>query len=221
MKDSIKVVLVGSCGCGKTSIITRLVSNTFSEEYISTEGGAYNQIDFTYPQFDNKTLNMEVWDTAGQEKYRSLTKIFYKDADIAILVYDITNKASFLELKEYWMEQVQEHGISDISKNIFIFLIHFLVIGMAGNKSDLFNKEEVDENEAKSYAESNGAVFKVTSAFNNSGIRDLFFELGKKYMEKYCVEETGNKTGGNKKKKDQDKLQLNKKEHDKKKKKFC
>ena len=118
MKDSIKVVLVGSCGCGKTSIITRLVSNTFSEEYISTEGGAYNQVDFTYSEFGNKTLNMEVWDTAGQEKYRSLTKIFYKDADIAILVYDITNPESFKELKEYWMDQVREHGISEISKNV-------------------------------------------------------------------------------------------------------
>ena len=92
---------------------------------------------------------------------------------------------------------------------------------MAGNKSDLFNKEEVEENEAKSYAEANGAIFKVTSAFNNSGIRDLFFELGKKYMEKYCVEDTGNQTSGNKKKKDQNKVQLNSKGHGKKTKRNC
>lgn len=60
---------------------------------------------------------------------------------------------------------------------------------MAGNKSDLFDKEEVEENDARSYAEANGAVFKVTSAFMNSGIKDLFMEVGKKYMEKHFVDE--------------------------------
>lgn len=123
MKDSIKVVVVGACGCGKTSIVSRLANDTFSQEHISTEGGSFNQVEFTFPEYQNRVLNMEIWDTAGQEKYRSLTKIFYKDADVAILVYDCTNENSFEELKEYWVDQVKESGGKDISKNA-IYVIY-------------------------------------------------------------------------------------------------
>ena len=73
-------------------------------------------------KFDkNQVLNFEIWDTAGQEKYRSLTQIFYKDASIAILVYDITNKDSFEELQNYWYEQIKDSAPKNIGKFI-IFL---------------------------------------------------------------------------------------------------
>lgn len=113
MGDPIKIVLTGSCGTGKTSIINRLVFDNFQEEYITTEGGACGQITFNY---EDGPLAMDVWDTAGQEKYRSLTKIFYKDACIAILVYDITRRDTFEELKNYWINQLNQFTGTDLSK---------------------------------------------------------------------------------------------------------
>ena len=114
---------------------------------------------------------MDVWDTAGQEKYRALTKFFYKDAKVAILVYDITRMDTFNSVKNFWYEQVKENG----PKNI--------VIGIAGNKCDLYEKEEVNENEAREVAESIGAIFALTSAQNNSGITELFRDVGNKYLD--------------------------------------
>ena len=70
----------------------------------------------TFDEFEGKAIKFEIWDTAGQEQYRSLTKIFYKDAAAAILVYDITRKDSFLELKNYWYDQVKETAPKNISK---------------------------------------------------------------------------------------------------------
>ena len=67
-------------------------------------------------------VKLQIWDTAGQEKYRSMNKIFYKDAKVAILVYDITRKSSFEEVTNYWLEQIRNHGERDIGKNIYIII---------------------------------------------------------------------------------------------------
>ena len=96
----------------------------------------------------NKTLLLDVWDTAGQERYRALTKFFYKDAAVCILVYDITKRKTFDNLKSYWYEQLKENSW----KNIMVGII-------AGNKYDLYEEEEVQENEAREFAKSVDAVF--------------------------------------------------------------
>ena len=74
----------------------------------------------TFDEYGGKTIKFEIWDTAGQEKYRALTKIFYKDAAVAILVYDITRRKSFDEIKNYWYNQIKESGKANISKNKYI-----------------------------------------------------------------------------------------------------
>ena len=114
--QSCKVVLLGESGVGKTSIISRLINNVFGENIISTTGASYAGKTMTFDEFEGKAIKFEIWDTAGQEQYRSLTKIFYKDAAAAILVYDITRKDSFLELKNYWYDQVKETAPKNISK---------------------------------------------------------------------------------------------------------
>ena len=114
---------------------------------------------------------MDIWDTAGQERYRALTKFFYKDAAVCILVYDITKRKTFDNLKSYWYEQLKENS----GKNI--------VVGIAGNKCDLYEEEDVPENEAREFAESIGAVFELTSAQNNTGINELFLNCGYKYLD--------------------------------------
>ena len=111
-----KVVLLGESGVGKTCIIARFINNTFEENLISTTGASYAGKTMTFDEYDGKSIRFEIWDTAGQEKYRSLTKIFYKDAGAAILVYDITRKESYEEIQKYWYNQIKDHAPKNISK---------------------------------------------------------------------------------------------------------
>ena len=110
-----KVVLVGETGVGKTCIISRYINDTFSSNTESTTGASFACKIMNFEEF-KKVIKFEIWDTAGQEKYRALSKIFYKDAAIAILVYDITREESFEELKQYWYQQLKTYGSSDTSK---------------------------------------------------------------------------------------------------------
>ena len=118
-----QVVLLGESSVGKTCIITRFVDNEFNKEIISTTGASYANKTLKFKDYNNKEILFEIWDTAGQEKYRSLTQLFYKDASIAILVYDITNEESYNELKNYWVNQIIEFAPKDISIILFIFFI--------------------------------------------------------------------------------------------------
>ena len=165
-----KVVLLGDSGVGKTCIISRYISGAFDNNSPSTNGASYASKILTFENL-NKTISLDIWDTAGQEKYKSLTKFFYKDAAVAILVYDITKKDSFENMKGYWYEQLQEFG----SKKI--------ILGVAGNKCDMYEKEEVNENEAKEFAEKIGAFFEITSAKNNTGITDLFMNAANRFVD--------------------------------------
>ena len=111
-----KVVLLGESGVGKTCIIARFINNTFEENLISTTGASYAGKTMTFDEYQGRSIKFEIWDTAGQEKYRSLTKIFYKDAAVAILVYDITRKESYEEIQNYWYNQIKEFAPKNISK---------------------------------------------------------------------------------------------------------
>ena len=168
---SVKAVLLGETAVGKTCIIARFINNTFENNIMSTTGASYAGKTMAFEEFGGKCIKFEIWDTAGQEKYRALTKIFYKDAGVAILVYDITRKESFDELKDYWYNQIKECA----PKNI--------VIGIAANKCDLYDNEQVSEDEARNFANEIGAVFKLTSASTNQGIEDLFKGVGCKVLD--------------------------------------
>ncbi len=165
-----KVVLLGDSGVGKTCIISRYISGTFDQNSPSTNGASYASKIITFEHL-NKQISLDIWDTAGQEKYKSLTKFFYKDAAVAILVYDITQNESFENMKNYWLGQLKEFG----TKNI--------ILGVAGNKCDMYEKEVVNENEARKFAEEIGAFFNVTSAKNNTGINDLFMTAANKFVD--------------------------------------
>ena len=168
---SVKAVLLGESGVGKTCIIARFINNTFENNIMSTTGASYAGKTMAFEEFGGQCIKFEIWDTAGQEKYRSLTKIFYKDAAVAILVYDITRKESYEELKNYWYNQLKECSPSNI------------VIGIAANKCDLYDNEQVSEDEARKFADEIGAVFKLTSANTNTGIEDLFKTIGCKVLD--------------------------------------
>ena len=165
-----KIVLIGDSGVGKTCIISRFVSGDFNKNTNSTDGASYATKKLVLPKLKT-SINLDIWDTAGQERYKSLTKFFYKDAAMIIMVYDVTLKTSFDNLKEYWYREVQE-----LSEKNF-------VLGIAGNKSDLYEREQVSEKEAREYAKSINAVFGLTSAQNNTGIDQLFEDVGMKFLE--------------------------------------
>ena len=166
-----KIVLLGESGVGKTSIISRFIKGTFEESLMSTNGASYVCRNLTFPEYENRTIKFEVWDTAGQEQYRALNKIFYKDASICILVYDITNLKSFNALKEYWIEEITNSAPRGI------------VLGLAANKSDLDYNEVVSEETARDFAEEINAIFMYTSACRFIGIDELFHNVGCKYID--------------------------------------
>ena len=165
-----KVVLVGESGVGKTCIIQRYVNNDYNENTESTTASTYTYKVVDYKQY-NKSISFDIWDTAGQELYRAMAKNFYLNAAIGILVYDVRRKESFEALKDYWYEQLKQSGEEN------------MVFGVAGNKCDLFQEEQVSEEEGKKFANSIGAIFHLTSCKESIGIDELFVECGKKYLE--------------------------------------
>ena len=110
-------------------------------------------------------------DTAGQEKFKSIARMFYKDAIVAILVYDITRKDSYDGMVNYWYKELRDNGPDDI------------IIAVAANKSDLYTQEKVPEMEVREFAQKIGAIFRNTSAMTSDGIDDLFVSIGKKILD--------------------------------------
>ena len=162
-----KVVLVGETQTGKTSIIAKLTKDIFQEEVGST---IVNSItNYKIELEDTKTVQLVIWDTAGQEKYRSLNTLFYKDAVIVVLVYDQTQRKTFEEVKNYWIPQIRRHCGEKI------------IVAIAANKSDLFEEQEVSDEEGKQLAEATKGIFMQTSCKTGSGIKELFLALAKKY----------------------------------------
>ena len=216
-----KVVLLGESSVGKTCIITRFIDNLFQQDVITTTGASYATKSILYKDYHNKIIKFEIWDTAGQEKYRTLTQIFYKDAAIAILVYDITSEKSFEEMENYWYKQIREFAPPNI------------IIGIAGNKFDLFNDEKIPEDKAKNFAKEAGGIFRYTSAKESVGIQELFVLLGLKYLDPNFVDDgkflpqtnlagINNENNNNGKNRNRgESIKLNKEKIKEKKKKFC
>ena len=186
---------IGESGTGKTSLINATMGLKFKDVLESTTTNSFSSKTIT---INNKEYVLNLWDTIGQEKFRSLTKIFIKDSKIVILVYDITRKASFNELN-FWLKMIQD------------ILGDEPILGICGNKSDLFVKEQVKEEEVKKYSEEKNIPFKLTSAKNPMSFNKFLEDLVKKYLEK-----RGAGSGGTK-----DKIDLNNKKRNNDKKKFC
>ncbi len=166
-ENSVKVTLLGSSGVGKTCIIKRYTEDSFDENSQTTSGASYSQKPL---MIDNKPIQLDLWDTAGQEKYRSLGRHFYKDAYIVCLVYDITSLQSFEDLKTKWYNDLKTYGEK------------YNVLAVVGSKSDNYEKEEVKEEEARKYAKSIGATYMLTSAKTGDNIDLLFDTLIRQYL---------------------------------------
>lgn len=156
----IKAILLGNSGVGKTNLINTCVGKPFDEEKGVSTTGSYSQKEVI---INDKKYCVNLWDTAGQELYNSITKMFLKKSKIVIFVYDITDKASFINL-EKWINMCK-----DVIDNPYIS-------GIVGNKMDLFVQEQVNEEEARKYAESKGMNFQLVSAKENPKPFELFLK---------------------------------------------
>ena len=194
----IKIILVGESGTGKTNLINTYFGKGFN---INTESSIDLQNSIKLFEINNTKCMINIWDTMGQEKYRSWTKSFFRETDIVIFVYDITSKKSFTEL-DYWVNIV----IQEIGKEA--------IFGLAANKNDLYLYEKVKLKDGELYANKINAIFASTSAKSDPlSFRDLIQKLLGKFLKNKNII-----------KKEKEIFNLNEdkdKEKKKKKKKFC
>ena len=162
-KENYKVVLLGESGVGsKTSFINVVVKNKFDPNCQSTSGASYSG-KIIYLN-NGKYIGLDIWDTAGQEKYRDLTTIFIKEVDCVMLGYDVTRRESFENIKFFWYNHYKENSDNDL-----IYLL--------GNKIDLDEDRYVDENEARKYCEEKNIRYFEISCKESIGLKELFDDL--------------------------------------------
>ena len=155
-----KLIFLGDQGVGKSCILNRFMNDTFTEEYQATIG-----LDFQSKnvQIDNQDIHLLLYDTAGQEKFRSLIPMYTRDANIILLVYEVTSKDSFLHLN-HWL-----NDLTTVKKDEVIFVV-------VGNKTDLEDKREVSREEGEQFAKDNDYLFAEVSAKDGKGFQDLFYK---------------------------------------------
>ena len=170
----LKVTLIGESKVGKTSLINQYVNNEFEDEYLMTIG---NDKLIKEIEINENKVRLEIWDTIGQESLRSANKIFMKNTNIALIVYDITNKKSFENLNEFYKELIK---MNERDK---------MIIGIAANKSDLYENSEVNKEEGEEYAKNINALFFESTAMEHENVVNIFEELIKAYIDKFDLKE--------------------------------
>jgi Ras-related protein Rab-6A len=157
-----KLVFLGDQSVGKTSIITRFMYDNFDRQYQATIG-----IDFLSKTMylEDRTVRLQLWDTAGQERFRSLIPSYIRDSSVAVVVYDVSNRASFTNTAK-WVEDVRAERGNDV------------VICLVGNKTDLGNdKRQVSTEEGEDRAKKDGLMFMECSAKAGYNVKSLFRKL--------------------------------------------
>lgn len=161
-----KLLIVGESGVGKTCMLLRFADDKFEETFLSTIG-----VDFKVKEIDceGKKIKLQIWDSAGQERFRNITSSYYRNCHGIIIVYDITRHDTFAKVKE-WIDEVRK----------FVPTAPLLLVG---NKADLEDQRQVTTAEAEELAKSQGLVLLETSAKTSLNINDAFAELAKQLMK--------------------------------------
>jgi small GTP-binding protein len=160
----VKVVVLGDTGVGKSSLVLRFATGNYRPYSESTIGASFMS---KIIQTRTGSVKFQIWDTAGQEKYRSLAPMYYRGAAAAIVVYDITRVDTFKTLRS-WVDELRAQGPKDIS------------IAVAGNKADMSDAREIDTKTGKEFAEEIGAIFMETSAKDSLNVDEIFVGIAAK-----------------------------------------
>ncbi|XP_069841306.1 ras-related protein Rab-17 isoform X1 [Dendropsophus ebraccatus] len=164
--DVFKLVLLGSSEVGKSSLVIRYVRDVFRET-LSTTGCAF----FSHRAYvQGRSINLEIWDTAGQERFQSLCHIYYRGANAALLVYDITSKET-LSRAQFWLQELQKYALNGD-----------MVIALVGNKSDLQDYRTVPSEDAQAFAKMNQLLFMETSAKTGNGVKEIFDKVASELL---------------------------------------
>ena len=171
----LKIVMLGDCAVGKTSLIQQYSRKELQQEYKPTIGADFHskKVEVKDEEGENKSVTLQIWDTAGQECFKAINRGYYRDADAAIIVHDLGNESSINEGANYWLEELSKaRGSKDINNNY--------CIALCGNKSDLPLPHAVKQQELDDLVED----FKIdhvaqVSAQEGTGINDMFAEIGK------------------------------------------
>ena len=166
--DELKLVFTGQSNVGKTSLLDRYIRNRYSEHMIATIGASFCHKDVKYK---GKCIRLSLWDTAGQERYNSLAPMFYRAANAALLVFDVSNRESFEQL-EYWRNEIVQHSQNN---NILLTVV--------ANKIDLRDISVVSETEARSWAKQHNAVYLECSPKNDINVTLLFEQIVHRWVD--------------------------------------
>ena len=154
-----KLVLLGDINVGKTSIVTRCEQNKFIRNCNPTIGVAFSQKAI---EVEGAVVKLDVWDSAGEERFRSINSLYYHGAAAGIIVYDTTNAQTFANARDYWVPHLREHGCESI------------VVCLVGNKCDMAGARRVAEADAREYAEREGLLFFECSAKTGKNVGEVF-----------------------------------------------
>lgn len=163
-----KLLLIGDSGVGKSCLLLRFSDDTYTESYISTIG-----VDFKIRtiELEGKQVKLQIWDTAGQERFRTITSSYYRGAHGIIVVYDVTDMASFANVKQ-WLQEIDRYACESVNKLL------------VGNKCDLITKKAVDFNTAREFADGLGIPFLETSAKTSTNVEEAFTAMARQIIER-------------------------------------
>ena len=189
----LKFIIVGDSSVGKSNLLMKFAYNKFTDDYQATVGVEFAAKNI---KIEQEIFRVQVWDTAGQENFRSITRAYYKNSVCAMIVYDITNKKSF-ENVQRWIEDIRNQS----PKTVLLVLV--------GNKTDLPDKRVITFDEGNEFAIKNGILFAETSAKTGEGVQEVFRksveDIAKKMSENFydlnseiCGIKKGNNNNGEK-----------------------
>ena len=167
-----KLILIGNSGVGKSSILQRYIQKIFNDSYSSTIGVDFFMKSLT---IGDKSIKLQLWDTAGTEKFRSITTGYYRGADAAFVVFDLSSKYSYNSLNE-WIESYYKFSNPDVEKNVILI----------GNKCDLVDKREVTNEEIENFIKNNNINYFETSAKEGKNIDEAFLFIAEKLVKQYA-----------------------------------
>ncbi|CAG9317419.1 unnamed protein product [Blepharisma stoltei] len=174
-----KLLLIGDSSVGKSSLLLRFSENSYTESFVSTIG-----VDFKIKtvEHEGKIIKMQIWDTAGQEKFRTITSSYYRGAHGIIIVYDITDRESFTNVNN-WLGEIQRYASDSVNRLLI------------GNKCDLEEKRAVSYEEGKQFADGLGIPFIETSAKTSQNVEQSFLRMASEIKGRIATSTTSSPPG--------------------------